>query len=63
MDDLEVNKRDAFVVSNDTEKKEILIEYVDSGEMETIDYSDQIMSEGGKVIRIDNRVDVSRWIY
>lgn len=40
MDDIEVNGRSGFVVSNDSENKVIVIEFDDTEEMETINYSD-----------------------
>ena len=42
MDDLEINGNSAFVIANDVENKKLIVEYVDSGEMETIDYSKPI---------------------
>ena len=42
MDDLEIEGESAFVISNNPANKKIIIEFVDSGEMKTIDYSKPI---------------------
>jgi len=48
MDDIEINGRTGFVLSNDVEKKEITVEFDDNDEMETISYAD--VKEGGGTI-------------
>ena len=42
MDDIVINGKSGFVISNDAENKKLIVEYIDSGEMETIDYSKPI---------------------
>ena len=57
MEDLEVHGKSAFVIANDSKTRKIIIEYVDTGDMETIEYKDGgKLMEGREILYKDENV-------